>query len=158
MNASEGTLDGRNLTIGITVSKFNGPVTEKLLDSAIQCLVKHKVPSGAIHVVRVPGAFELPYAAQKLAESERYDAILCLGAVIQGETPHFDYICQETTRGIGRVMSRFSLPVIFGVLTTDTLEQAKERSGDRASNKGWEAALAALEMATIPFDELVPWE
>lgn len=158
MNSSEGTMDGSGLSIGITVSKFNGPVTEKLLDSAIHCLAKHGVPGGAIHVVRVPGAFELPYAAQKLAESERYDAVICLGAVIQGETPHFDYICQETTRGIGRVMSRFSLPVVFGVLTTDTLEQAKARAGDNASNKGWEAALAALEMATIPFDEPVSWE
>lgn len=145
----EGKLSGENLSFGIIVSRFNNFVSERLLAGAIDCLVRHNVSENSIDVVWVPGAFEIPSVAKILIGTNKYDAIICLGAVVRGETPHFDYVASEVSKGIASLSLEGKIPVIFGVLTTDNLEQAIERSGGKAGNKGFDAAMAAIEMANL---------
>lgn len=145
----EGKLSGENLNFGIVISRFNNFVSERLLAGAIDCLVRHNVSENSIDVVWVPGAFEIPSVAKKLIETKKYNAIICLGAVVRGETPHFDYVASEVSKGIASLSLEGKIPVIFGVLTTDTLEQAIERSGGKVGNKGFDAAMAAIEMANL---------
>jgi 6,7-dimethyl-8-ribityllumazine synthase len=145
----EGDLDAKGLRLGIVVSRFNDFVTSKLLSGALSAFKEQGADEEDLEVVRVPGAFEIPQAAKKLCSSKEFDAIVCLGAIIKGDTPHFDYISTETSRGVGQVGLEFNIPVLFGVLTTNNLEQAVERSGDNSSNKGRETALAAIEMANL---------
>jgi len=145
----EGTLDASKLRIAIVVSRFNELITERLRDGAIAAAEEHGIDADGLDVVWVPGAFELAMAAQLLAESEEYDAIVCVGCVIRGETPHFEYVAGEAARGIGAVARESGLPVTFGVITSDTLEQAQARAGGSVGNKGREAMLAAIEMATL---------
>ena len=145
----KGSLEGKGLRIGIVVSHFNQSVTEQLLAGALEALTRHGVAAENVRVVHVPGAFEVPFAARRLAAGGGFDALICLGAVIRGETPHFDYIAAEVTRGIGRVVEDHSLPIAFGVLTTDTVEQAFDRAGAHHGNKGYEAAVTAIEMARL---------
>ena len=145
----EGTGATSGLRLGIIRSRFNEDITKRLLEGALNALRTGGVREDAIDVVLVPGAFEIPLVASRLARSRRYDALICLGAVIRGETPHFEYISAEVSRGIARVAYDYGLPVIFGVLTTDTEEQADARSGKQGMNRGHEAGVAALEMATL---------
>ncbi|EGL83186.1 6,7-dimethyl-8-ribityllumazine synthase [Caldalkalibacillus thermarum TA2.A1] len=145
----EGHLVGSDLKVGIVVGRFNEFITHKLLGGAQDALIRHGVNKDAIDVAWVPGSFEIPLAAKRMAETGRYDAIIALGCVIRGATPHFDYVCSEVSKGISRLNLDLDLPVIFGVITTDTIEQAVERAGTKAGNKGWEAALAAIEMANL---------
>lgn len=145
----EGKLLGTGLKIGIVVSRFNDVITEKLLQGALGTLKSHDVAEGSIAVAWVPGAFELPLVADKLAMSGQYDAIITLGCVIRGATTHYDYVCSEAAKGIARASEKSGLPVIFGLLTTETIEQAIERSGCKAGNKGSDAALAAIETANL---------
>ena len=147
MRTIEGLLTGRGRRIGIVVARFNEFISGKLLDGARDGLVRHEVAEDDIEVAWVPGSFEIPLMAQRMARSGRYDAIICLGAVIRGATPHFDYVAAEVSKGIANVALATGVPVIFAVLTTDTIEQAIERAGTKAGNKGFDAALAALEMA-----------
>jgi 6,7-dimethyl-8-ribityllumazine synthase len=144
-----GNLTGSGHRIGLVVSRFNDLVTRRLLEGARDCLVRHGVEDDAIEVAWVPGAWEIPAALRRLAESGRFGAVVGLGAVIRGATPHFDYVCSGVASGVAAVGAETGVPAIFGVLTTDTLEQAMERAGAKAGNKGWEAALAALEMANL---------
>ncbi|TNE79221.1 MAG: 6,7-dimethyl-8-ribityllumazine synthase [Gammaproteobacteria bacterium] len=145
----EGSFDIKGARVAIAVARWNSQITESLLQGAQRALARHGVAEQDIGVFRVPGAFELPLACSKLAQTGRYDAVIALGCVIRGGTPHFEYVSGETTRGIGEVALREGLPVAFGVLTTDNLEQAQERAGDNAENKGEEAALTALEMISL---------
>ncbi|HEV8540575.1 MAG TPA: 6,7-dimethyl-8-ribityllumazine synthase [Nitrospiraceae bacterium] len=149
MKTLEGQLDAGALRFGIVVSKFNEFVTGRLLAGALEVLDKAGAGAQAIEVVKVPGAFEIPLVARRLARSRRFDAIICLGAVIRGATPHFEYISTEVSRGIAQVSWDFDMPVIFGVLTTETVEQAMERAGAAERNRGAEAARTAIEMANI---------
>jgi 6,7-dimethyl-8-ribityllumazine synthase len=144
-----GAVEGAGLRVGIVVARFNRTVTEPLLSGALEALARHGVADDAITVVRVPGAFEVPFAARRLAAHGTYDVLVCLGAVVRGETPHFEYIAAEVTRGLGRVMAEYALPIAFGVLTTDSIEQALDRAGARHGNKGYEAAVTAIEMARL---------
>ncbi|HLS23775.1 MAG TPA: 6,7-dimethyl-8-ribityllumazine synthase [Pseudogracilibacillus sp.] len=144
-----GKLTGEDLTIGIVVSRFNEFITNKLKEGTVQTLKRHHVAEENIHLVEVPGAFEIPLVARKLAEKERIDVVIALGAIIRGETPHFDYVANEVASGINRVSLDCKKPVIFGVLTTDTVEQALERVGVKVNNKGTEAATVAIEMANL---------
>ena len=144
----EGDLDASGLKIGIVVSRFNVFITEHLLSGAIDEFIKHGADENDIEVIRVPGAFEIPLAAKKLC-SRGNDAIVCLGAVIRGGTPHFEYIANEVARGVALVAREADIPIIFGVLTTDDIEQAEDRAGGKCGNKGVEAALAAIDMATL---------
>jgi 6,7-dimethyl-8-ribityllumazine synthase len=141
--------DGEGLRIGIALARFNQAVTDQLLLGALEAAGKHGVADDAIDVATVPGAFELPLCAQRLAMTGRYDALICLGAVVRGETPHFDFVAGEAARGIADVARRFDLPVAFGVLTADTMEQALARAGGDRGNKGYEAAVTAIEMAQV---------
>lgn len=134
---------------GIVVGRFNHFITDRLLEGAIDGLVRHGVPRDAIVTVRAPGAYEIPFAVRRLAKSGKIDAVIALGAVIRGSTPHFDYVAGEVAKGCGAAMQESGVPVLFGVLTTDTIEQAIERAGTKAGNKGWEAALAAIEMVNL---------
>ena len=145
----EGRLQAQGLKVGILVSRFNSFIGERLVEGAVDALLRHGAVEADLVVVRVPGAFELPPAAQKLAATGRYDALVCLGAVIRGATPHFDYVSAEVSKGIAAVSMEAGIPVTFGVLTTDTLEQAIERAGSKAGNKGFDAAMAAIEMADL---------
>lgn len=145
----EGSFTNVNGKYAIVVARFNSFVVESLLEGAIDTLKRHGVSDDNITVVRVPGAWELPLAAQKLAEKKAYDAIIGLGAVIRGGTPHFDFVCNEAAKGLGVVGLQYSLPVVFGVLTTDSIEQAIERSGTKAGNKGSDAAMTAMEMVSV---------
>jgi 6,7-dimethyl-8-ribityllumazine synthase len=145
----EGPLDARGLKFGIIVSRFNSSVTERLLEGALEALKTHGGEERDIDVVRVPGAFEIPLLTKKLAASGKYDALICLGAVIRGDTPHFEYIAEAVTRGIAEVVLEHRLPISFGVLTTNNVEQAMERAGAKSENKGFEAALTAIEMAGL---------
>ena len=149
MKTYEGKLTGKGLRFGLVVGRFNEFISTRLLDGALDCLRRHEVDDSDIDVAWVPGAFEMPLVAQRMAASGRYDAIVCLGAVIRGGTPHFDYVAAEAAKGIAKVSLDSGVPVIFGVLTTDTIEQAVERAGTKAGNKGWAAALTALEMANL---------
>lgn len=137
------------MRIGIALARFNQAVTDRLVAGALEALVQQGVADDAIDVATVPGAFELPLCAQRLASTGRYDALICLGAVVRGETPHFDFVAREAARGIGEISRRFDLPVAFGLLTTDTIEQALARAGGDRGNKGAEAALTALEMVQV---------
>jgi 6,7-dimethyl-8-ribityllumazine synthase len=145
----QGSPTGDGMRIGIALARFNQAVTDRLLAGALEALVQQGVADDAIDVATVPGAFELPLCAQRLASTGRYDALICLGAVVRGETPHFDFVAGEAARGIAEVSRRFDLPMAFGVLTTDTIEQALARAGGDRGNKGAEAALTALEMVQV---------
>lgn len=145
----EGTFNQANARYAIAVARFNSFVVESLLAGALDTLKRHGVAEENITVVRVPGAWELPLIAKKLAEKKQFDAILGLGAVIRGGTPHFDYVCNEAAKGLGAVGLEFGLPVVFGVLTTDSIEQAIERAGTKAGNKGSDAAMTAMEMVSV---------
>ncbi len=145
----EGNLLGKGLKFGIVVSRFNEFFSQKLLDGAKDALNRHDVAAADIEVAWTPGSFEIPLIAQKMAESGKYNAVICLGAVIRGGTPHFDYIAAEVTKGIANAGLKTGVPIIFGVITTDTLEQAVERSGTKAGNKGFDAAVSAIEMANL---------
>lgn len=149
MKVYEGHLRSEGLTFGIVVSRFNDFICERLLGGALDALRRTGAEEDRIHVFRVPGAYEIPLAAKKLAGTGRYDAVICLGAVIRGATPHFDYVANEVAKGIATVSLESMVPVTFGVLTTDTLEQAIERAGSKAGNKGFDAAMAAVEMANL---------
>jgi 6,7-dimethyl-8-ribityllumazine synthase len=148
-NYIEGKLDASGLSFGIVVGRFNSFIAERLLEGALDALVRHGAADASIDVVRVPGAYEIPLATQKLAARNKYDAIICLGAVIRGSTPHFDYVAAEVSKGIAQVSLAAGVPVAFGVLTTDTIEQAVERAGTKAGNKGFDAAVTAIETANV---------
>jgi 6,7-dimethyl-8-ribityllumazine synthase len=148
-NTVEGDLTLRSARVGIVVGRFNSFIGERLLEGALDTLVRHGLDASSIDVVRVPGAFELPLAAKAMAAGGRYDAIIALGAVIRGATPHFDYVAGECTKGIAQVMMQYDIPVAFGVLTVDTIEQAIERAGTKAGNKGAEAAASTIEMVNL---------
>jgi 6,7-dimethyl-8-ribityllumazine synthase len=145
----EGALDAKGFRFGILVSRFNSFISDRLLEGTIDTLVRHGADQQQLAVVKVPGAFELPLVAKKMAESEKYDALICLGAVIRGGTPHFEYVSAEMTKGIASVSLQAGLPIAFGVLTTDSVEQAIERAGTKAGNKGVEAAMSAIEMVNL---------
>jgi 6,7-dimethyl-8-ribityllumazine synthase len=149
VNEYSGSLVGTGRRVALVVARFNGAITERLVEGARDCLVRHGVADGDIDVVRVPGAWELPSVVSRVAALHRHDAIIALGCVIRGATPHFDHVAGEASSGLGAVARQQSIPVIFGVLTTDTIEQAVERSGTKAGNKGWDAALSALEMINL---------
>ncbi len=145
----EGKLDAAGLKFGIVVSRFNSFISERLLEGALDALTRHGAADKNIEVLRVPGAFEIPLACQKMAVSGKYDAVICLGAVIRGSTPHFDYVAAEVAKGAAHVSLGTGVPVAFGVLTTDTIEQAVERAGTKAGNKGFDAAMTAIETANL---------
>ncbi len=145
----EGNLVGTDLNIGIVASRFNELITSKLISGAKDALIRHGVDENNITLVWVPGAFEIPLAAKKLAEKKEFDAIISLGCVIRGATPHFDYVCNEVAKGVATASLDTGVPIAFGVLTTDTIEQAIERAGTKAGNKGFEAAVTAIEMANL---------
>jgi len=149
MTIFEGKLLAQGLRFGIIVSRFNDFICDRLLGGALDALKRSGADDGSIDVYKVPGAFEIPLIAKKTASAGRYDAVICLGAVIRGATPHFDYVANEVSKGIASASLDTGTPISFGVLTTDTLEQAIERAGSKAGNKGWEAALAAVEMANL---------
>ncbi|MAR59877.1 MAG: 6,7-dimethyl-8-ribityllumazine synthase [Porticoccaceae bacterium] len=146
---SEKIFDILEARVAVVAARWNGEITDGLLSGAIKGLTRHGIAQNNIEIFRVPGAFELPLASQRAARTGRFSAVISLGCVIRGDTPHFDYVCSETTRGIGQVSLNENLPVAFGLLTTDNLEQSLERSGDNSENKGEEAALTALEMLTM---------
>lgn len=145
----EGEFNARGLRFGIVASRFNDFIVNRLVDAAVDTLLKNGADAADIEIVRVPGAFEAPLALKKLADSKRHDALIALGCVIRGATPHFDYVAGEAVRGVGQVMLSHEIPVGFGILTVDTIEQAIERAGTKAGNKGADAALSAVEMATL---------
>ncbi|CAG9622348.1 6,7-dimethyl-8-ribityllumazine synthase [Sutcliffiella rhizosphaerae] len=145
----EGNLVGSGLKVGIIVGRFNEFITGKLLSGAKDALKRHGVEEEGVDVAWVPGAFEIPLVAKRMADSGKYDAVITLGTVIRGSTPHFDYVCNEAAKGVSQASMQSGIPVIFGVLTTETIEQAIERAGTKAGNKGWEAAVAAIEMANL---------
>ena len=149
MKTLEGQLKADNLKFGIVVGRFNEFISSKLLSGSIDCLVRHGADADNIIVAWVPGAFEIPLVAKKMAAAGKYDAIICLGAVIRGATPHFDYVCAEVSKGIANVSLQYETPISFGVLTTENIEQAVERAGTKAGNKGVDAAMAAIEMADL---------
>lgn len=149
MKNIEGHLIAQGLKVGIVVGRFNEFIVSKLLGGAIDGLKRHGMEEENIEVAWVPGAFEIPLVAKKMAQSNKYDAVICLGAVIKGSTPHFDYVCAETSKGIASVTLSTEKPVIFGILTTDTIEQAIERAGTKAGNKGYDAAVTAIEMINL---------
>ena len=145
----EAKLIAEGKKFALVVSRFNDFITEKLLSGALDALIRSGANDNDIEVVKVPGAFEIPLVAMKMAKSNRFDAVICLGAVIRGSTPHFDYVSAEVSKGVAMAGLESNIPVIFGVITTDTIEQAIERAGTKAGNKGWSAAMAAVEMANL---------
>ncbi|MFZ3588576.1 6,7-dimethyl-8-ribityllumazine synthase [Bacillus sp. DJP31] len=145
----EGHLIGTGLKVGIVVGRFNEFITGKLLGGAEDALRRHGLDAEDVDIAWVPGAFEIPLIAKKMVETNKYDAVITLGTVIRGSTPHFDYVCSEVSKGVASITMQSGVPVIFGVLTTDTIEQAVERAGTKAGNKGWEAAVSAIEMANL---------
>ena len=149
MKTLEGKLTAKNMKIAIVVARFNEFITSKLLSGCIDCLIRHEAADEDLTVAWVPGAFEIPMAAKKLAESGKYDAVICLGAVIRGATPHFDYVCAEAAKGIAQVSLQTGVPVAFGVLTTENIQQAVERAGTKAGNKGVDCAMTAMEMVNL---------
>ena len=148
-NIIEGYISGKNLKFGIVAARFNEFIVSKLVGGALDTLHRHETVDSDIDVVWVPGAFEIPIAAKKMAESGKYDAVLCLGAVIRGSTTHYDYVCSEVSKGVAQVGLQTGVPTIFGVVTTENIEQAIERAGTKAGNKGADAAMAAMEMASL---------
>jgi 6,7-dimethyl-8-ribityllumazine synthase len=149
MRTVEGKLIASGLRFAIVVSRFNSFITERLVEGALDCLKRHGCREEDVEIFKTPGAFEIPLVAKKLAKSNKFDAVIALGAVIRGETPHFDYVAAEVSKGIANASLETEKPIIFGVLTTDTVEQAIDRAGTKAGNKGWEAALSAIEMANL---------
>jgi 6,7-dimethyl-8-ribityllumazine synthase len=149
MPTFEGKLIAKGLKFGIVVSRFNELVTSKLLDGALDCLKRHDADEKDIDIFFCPGSFEIPLVAKKIALTGKYDALICLGAVIRGETPHFDYIANEVSKGIAQVQLETGIPIAFGILTTDDVEQALNRAGIKSGNKGWDAALTVIEMANL---------
>jgi 6,7-dimethyl-8-ribityllumazine synthase len=149
----EGQLSAEGFRFGIIVSRFNDFISSRLVDGAMDALMRHGATEEQVSIIKVPGAFEIPLTAKKLAESGRYDAVICLGAVIRGSTPHFDYVAAEVSKGIATVSLESRVPVTFGVLTTDNLEQAIERAGSKSGNKGYDGAMTAIEMVNL-FKEL----
>lgn len=149
MKITEGKLTADKIKVGIVASRFNEFITAKLLSGAEDCLLRHGASGDDIAVSWVPGAFEIPLVAKKMAESGKYDAVICLGAVIRGSTDHYDYVCSEVSKGIAQVSLSSGVPVMFGVLTTDSIEQAIERAGTKAGNKGYDCAMGAIEMANL---------
>jgi 6,7-dimethyl-8-ribityllumazine synthase len=145
----QGDLTAKGIKFAIVASRFNDFITAKLLDGAMDGLMRHGASESDIEIVKVPGSFEIPLVARVLAQSKKYNAIICLGAGIRGATPHFEYVSAEVSKGVASVSMETGLPVIFGVLTTDTIEQAIERAGTKSGNKGWDAALSAIEMANL---------
>ncbi len=153
MKIMEGMLRGEGKSFAIVVSRFNDFITSKLLDGALDCLTRHGVKDEDLSLVRVPGAFEIPLAAQRLAQSGKYDGVICLGAVIRGATTHYDYVCNEVSKGIAKVSLDTNIPVGFGIVTTENIEQAVERAGTKSGNKGYDTAMSVLEMADL-FDAM----
>lgn len=149
MKIIEGKLDAKGLRFGIVVSRFNSFIADRLVEGALDALMRHGAERESIHIVRVPGAFEIPMTAKKMVAADKYDAIICLGAVIRGATPHFDYVSAEVSKGIAAVSLDAGVPIAFGVLTTDNIEQAIERAGSKAGNKGFDAAVSAIEMVNL---------
>jgi 6,7-dimethyl-8-ribityllumazine synthase len=149
----EGKISAEGFRFAIIVSRFNDFISSRLMEGALDALRRHGATDEQVSLVKVPGAFEIPLSAKRLAESGKYDAIICLGAVIRGSTPHFEYVAAEVSKGVASVSLESKIPVIFGVLTTDNLEQAIERAGSKTGNKGWDAAMAAMEMVNL-FKEL----
>ena len=149
MKIIEGSLVAQGIRVGIVVSRFDEFIGSKLLSGALDGLKRHGVAEKNIEVAYVPGAFEIPLVAKKMAESDQYDCVICLGAVIRGATPHFDYVCAEATKGIASVSLITEKPVVFGILTTDTIEQAIERAGTKSGNKGYDCAVSAIEMVNL---------
>jgi 6,7-dimethyl-8-ribityllumazine synthase len=149
MSVFEGDLIGSGLKVGIVVSRFNELLSSRLLGGALDALGRHGIPEESVDVAWVPGAFEIPLVTKRLASTRRFDAVLCLGAVIRGSTPHFDYVAAEVSKGIATVALDTGVPIGFGILTTDSIEQAIERAGTKSGNKGWEAALSAIEMVAL---------
>jgi 6,7-dimethyl-8-ribityllumazine synthase len=145
----QGEFKAHGIRIGIVVSRFNDFITRQLLAGALDALTRHGAEDENIQVVKVPGAFEIPYAAARMARQKSYDTIICLGAVIRGETPHFEYISAEVSKGIAKIALDTDIPVIYGVITTESIEQAVERAGAKAGNKGWDAAMTAIEMVDL---------
>jgi 6,7-dimethyl-8-ribityllumazine synthase len=150
----EGKLDASGLKFGIIVSRFNDLLTAKLQEGAVDCLKRHNASEESIEIYKVPGSFEIPYLANHLARSKKYNAVICLGALIRGHTPHFEYIAAEVSKGIANISMATGLPVIYGVVTADTLEQGIERCGTKAGNRGWDAAQSAIEMANLYREQL----
>ena len=149
MRTFEGKLTSNNIKIGIVASRFNEFITSKLISGAMDGLIRHDVPEDSIHLAWVPGAFEIPLIASKMAKSGKYDAVICLGAVIRGATSHYDYVCNEVSKGIAAVSLETGIPVLFGILTTENIEQAIERAGTKAGNKGADCAQGAIEMVNL---------
>jgi 6,7-dimethyl-8-ribityllumazine synthase len=149
MKIIEGELQAKGLKFGIIVSRFNDFITSRLLDGAIDALARHGAKEDDIEVVKVPGSFEIPLVAKKMASKGLYNAVICLGTVIRGATPHFDYVAAEVSKGIASASMETGVPIAFGVITSDTIEQAVERAGTKAGNKGWDAAITAIEMAQV---------
>ncbi len=149
MKTLEGKLIAKGMRVGIVAARFNEFITSKLLSGALDGLLRHDIDGDDIHVAWVPGAFEIPLAASKMAKSGKYDAVICLGAVIRGSTSHYDYVCNEVSKGVAAVGLETGVPVLFGVLTTENIEQAIERAGTKAGNKGYDCALSAIEMVDL---------
>lgn len=149
MRIIEGNLMGEGKKVGIVVGRFNEFITSKLVSGALDCLKRHGVNEDDIHIAYVPGAFEIPLICQKMAQKKEYDGIIGLGAVIRGATSHYDYVCNESAKGIAKVSLDYNVPVMFGVVTTENIEQAVERAGTKAGNKGWDAAMSVLEMMSL---------
>jgi 6,7-dimethyl-8-ribityllumazine synthase len=149
MKRIEGELQAEGLKFAIIVSRFNEFITGKLLEGAIDALIRHGASEKNIDIIKVPGSFEIPLIAKKAAQKKSYDAVICLGTVIRGATPHFDYVAAEAAKGIATASMETGVPIAFGVLTTDTIEQAVERAGSKSGNKGWDAAMVAIEMAQL---------
>lgn len=149
MKVIQGELEAKGLTFGVVVSRFNEFITARLLEGTEDALLRHGAKGDDIEVVRVPGSFEIPLLARKLATTGKYDAIICLGTVIRGATPHFEYVAAEVSKGIAQASLETGVPVAFGIITADTIEQAVERAGSKSGNKGWDAALSAIEMARV---------
>lgn len=149
MKTYEGKLVSKDIRVGIVAARFNEFITSKLLSGAVDALIRHEVAEDKIEVAWVPGAFEIPVIASKMAKSKKYDAVICLGAVIRGTTTHYDYVCSEVSKGIAHVSLESEIPVMFGVLTTENIEQAIERAGTKAGNKGFECAVGAIEMVNL---------
>ncbi len=149
MKTYEGTLVSKDIKIGIVVARFNEFITSKLLSGAVDALTRHNVKEENIEIAWVPGAFEIPLIASKMANSKKYDAVICLGAVIRGSTTHYDYVCSEVSEGVASVSLSSDIPVIFGVVTTENIEQAIERAGTKSGNKGFDSAISAIEMVNL---------
>ncbi len=154
MKTIEGNLSAAKLKFAVVASRFNDFIVSQLIEGAKDCLLRHGADEASITLFKVPGSFEIPVITEKIAQSKKFDAIICLGAVIRGNTPHFDYIAAEVTKGIANISINHAIPISFGVLTTDSLEQAIERAGTKAGNKGWDAALSAIEMVNL-FNSIV---